>query len=128
MIKHWNVFEGVQGGKRREKARVTMAPNKTIGMNEHAYLAIGSPSAVEMMFDANRNMIGLRPCDPHKKNVFEVRRRLKGKHFAISAGAFLTHFDIKPTRTMLFENIDIENDGTLTLDLAKITAVTRGSK
>ena len=128
MIKHWRVFEGYQGGKRRDKARVTMNPNKTIGMNEHAWKAFGAPTAVEMMFDGHRNMIGLRPCDPHKQNAFTIKKRLNGKHFAISAGAFLNHFDIKPTRTMLFEKVDIEPDGTLTLDLTRTVAVTRGSK
>ena len=128
MIKHWTIFEGGQGGRREEKARVTLGPNKTIGMNEHAYLAIGSPAAVELMFDTGRNMIGLRPCDPEKKNAFLVRSRLRGKHYQISSGAFLNHFDIKPTRTMLFERVDIEPDGTLALDLSVTTVVTRGSK
>jgi hypothetical protein len=105
-----------------------MSPNKTIGMNEHAWQAFGAPAAVEMLYDGNRNMIGLRPCDPQKRNAFEVRTRLKGKHYSISAGTFLNHFDIKPTRTMLFEKIDIENDGTLTLDLTRTIVVTRGSR
>ena len=128
MIKHWTVFEGAQGGRREEKARVTLSPNRTFGLNEHAYRAIGSPAAVEMMYDAGRHMIGLRPCDPQKKNAFLVKSRLKGKHFQISSGAFLNHFDIKAERTMRFERVDVEPDGTLALDLSLTTVVTRGSR
>ena len=43
-------------------------------------------------------------------------------------GAFLIHFDIKPTRTVLFEEIDITPDGIMSLDMTKTTVVSRGSR
>lgn len=128
MIKHWTSFEGTPNGKRREMARVTLGKSKTILLNAHAYQAFGEPPAVEMLFDGNRNIIGLKPCDPQKKNAFTFRRSKQGKHVQISIGAFLTHFEIKPTRTVLFEEIDIDSDGILTLDMTKTTAVSRGSR
>lgn len=128
MLQHWTIFEGMPNGKRREMARVTLGPNRALVLNGHAYNAMGEPRAVEMMFDANRNMIGLRPCDPHKKNAFVFKQSKQGKHVQLSIGAFLTHLDIKPTRTILFEEIDITAEGILSLDMTKTTIVSRGSR
>lgn len=128
MINHWILFEGVPNGKRREMARVTLCPNRVLQFNAHAYQAFGEPKAVEMLFDGNRKMIGLRPCDPHKKNAFTFRPNKYRRYVWLSIGAFLTHFGIKPERTVLFEEIDIGPDGILTLDMTKTTIVSRGSR
>jgi len=109
-------------------ARVTLGKSRTILLNAHAYEAFGAPAAVELLFDGNRNVIGLKPCDPQKKNAFPFRKSKQGKHVQIAVGSFLTHFEIKPTRTMLFEEIDIDRDGILSLDMTKTTAVSRGSR
>lgn len=128
MIGHWTKFEGTPNGRRREAARITLAPNCTISFNAHAFRAFGEPSAFELFFDGNRNMIGLLPCDPQKKNAFPIRKRRNGKHVHISIGAFLTHFSIKPTSTMLFDEIDLDQDGMIVLDMKKTTNVSRGSR
>jgi len=130
MISHWTVFEGIPNRKRKELARVTLSPNRSLLLNAHAYQAFGEPKAVEMLFDGNRNLIGLRPCDPHKKNAFEFRSAggRSNRNVAISLGAFLTHFGIKPERTVLFEQIDIDRDGILILDMTKTTVISRGSR
>ena len=109
-------------------ARITLSPNRTLEMNAHAYRSFGEPRAVELLLDGNRNLIGLKPCDPHKKNAFEFKRRVKDSRARISIGAFLTHFKIKPERTVLFEEIDLDADGTIILDMKKTTGVSRGSR
>ena len=124
----WNVYEGSPNGRRREKARVTIGVNKAILMNEHAFVAFGSPSAVQLMFDGNRRLIGMRQCDPDKKNAFPVKPALQGKHHIVYAGGFFSHIDLKPDRTILFDEIDIDPDGTVVLDLTKTIYVTRGSR
>ena len=128
MIDHWTVFEGMQNGRRSQRPRVTLNKHRTMVMNQIAYKGIGAPKAVELMFDTNRKLIGLRSCDPAKKNAFSIRPSKQGRHVSIALGAFLTHFDIKPSRTVLFEDPLINPDGLLTLDLTKTTAVTRGSR
>jgi hypothetical protein len=127
MINHWTIFEGMQNGRRRQRVRVTLNKHRTMVLNQVAYKGIGEPKAVELMFDANRNMIGLRRCDPAKKNAFHIRPSKQGRHVSIALGAFLTHFEIKPTRTVLFEDPSLDASGLLTLDLTKTTAVSRGA-
>lgn len=128
MINHWTVFEGMQNGRRSERVRVTLNRHRTMVLNQVAYKGIGEPKAVELMFDANRKLIGLRRCDPGKKNAFFIRPSKQGRHVSIALGSFLTHFDIKPTRTILFEDPMVDAHGLLTLDLTKTTAVGRGSR
>lgn len=128
MINHWTKFEGMPNGRRKEMGRVTLGPNSTISFNAHAYKSFGEPAAVELSFDENNKLIGLLPCDPHKKNAFPFRRRPTHKRATVSVGAFLTHFKIKPKSTVLFEEIDIKSDGMLVLDMKKITNVSRGSR
>ena len=128
MINHWTVFEGMQNGRRSQRVRVTLNKQRTMVLNKVAYEGIGAPKAVELMFDANQKLIGLRRCDPGKKNAFFIRPSEQGRHVSIALGSFLTHFEIKPTRTMLFEDPKLDADGLLTLDLTKTTAVGRGSR
>lgn len=97
-------------------------------MNQHAHVAFGSPSAVQLMFDGNWRLIGMRPCDPQKKNAFPVKIALQGKHHIIHAGGFFSHINLKPDRTILFDEIDIDPDGTVVLDLSKTIYVTRGPR
>lgn len=124
----WDIYAGSPNGKKREQARVTISVNRSILMNDHAFRAFGSPSAVQLMFDGDRRLIGMRPCDPQKKNAFPVKLALQGRHHIVYAGGFLTHINLKTDRTILFDEIDIDPDGTVVLDLSKTIYVTRGSR
>lgn len=128
MIEHWKLFEGAPNGRRKERARVTIGPNKAFLLNRFAYEAFGSPSAVELLFDENRSLIGIRACDPQKQNAFPVKTVPKSSHKFVHAGSFLTHFAINISRRILFEEIDINKDGMLILNINKITYISRGSR
>jgi hypothetical protein len=128
MLEHWKLFEGAPNGRRREKARITLGQKKAFMLNRYAYEALGAPSAVELLFDEHRDMIGIRPCDPRKQNAFPIKSVRNGSHKHIHAGAFLMHFAVSVTRRILFEEIDFSKDGMLILDLHKITYISRGSR
>jgi hypothetical protein len=128
MIKRWTKFEGSPNGMRRGEPRVTMHKVKTILLNKVMFEAIGSPAAVEMYFDAPRNMIGLKPADKNLRSAFPVKPKGNGTHRLIAAGAFCTHFGIKVEGTILFQRPFIDRDGTLELDLTKTTTIGRGAR
>jgi hypothetical protein len=46
----------------------------------------------------------------------------------IAVAAFCQHFPIKPTSTLLFQNVDIDNARVMHLDLMNTTTVTRGAR
>lgn len=97
-------------------------------MNLRAWDVLGRPEAVEMMFDKGRGVIGLRPADPLLPEAFPVKDKKGTSSKIISASAFCTHFLIKMMRTALFREVEIDEDGVMTLSLATIAAVSRGAR
>ncbi|HMT07973.1 MAG TPA: hypothetical protein PKA82_08215 [Pyrinomonadaceae bacterium] len=53
---------------------------------------------------------------------------MTGTYKPISAAASREHFGLKYKNTLLFEQIDIDDDGVLMLDLNKSVRVTRGAR
>ncbi len=89
---------------------------------------------MELRFDEGTRTIGLRPRDPRRANAFPVRKKAEGKngqgysYHTICAAPFCTHFDIRPDCTMLFSKIDMDNEGTLLLEMSQAVKVGRGSR
>lgn len=82
-----------------------------------------------MLYDGNRRIIGLKPTDPAKRNAFAIKHHGKGGNYKrISAAAFCTHFRLRVMGTMLFNNVDLDNDGVMLLDMANMITVERGSR
>lgn len=128
MIKHWTKFEGRPYGAARDEARVTLGPKKVIMLNRIAYEALGTPQAVELMFDETQKIIGLKPAELRRANAFPLKVKKGSQHRLIFAGAFCTHFGIRVDRTVLFNEIDIDNEGVMTLEVAKAVNVGRGAR
>ena len=98
-------------------------------MNQAAYNAMGGPAAVELRYDENTRTIGLAPQDPRHKNSFPIKSKLNSRKYnyhIIHAAPFCKHYEIDPRRTILFIDIDLDNDGTLMLELSTAVAVGRG--
>ena len=127
MIKHFTEFEGRPNGAARGEIRVTINNKKCFVLNPKAVETLGHPSAVKLFFDEARKIVGLKPADPTHKNSFPLKGFKTARHKVITAGAFCTHFGINVDRTVLFENIGMEDD-MLTLDLTKTVNVSRGSR
>lgn len=133
MSKRWTVFEGRPNLVEKGRLRVTLSPKKVLLINRPAYEALGNPAAVEMRFDERTRTIGLVPKDPRHANAFPIKRRLskpnsKYNYLLIHAAPFCGHFEIAPQRTMLFTNIDLDDDGVMLLELSSAVAVGRGSR
>jgi len=129
MNDEWEKFTGRQfGRKAREDVRVTLGKKGNIYLNGKAYDALGRPAAVELLFKGNSRIIGLKPTDIRRSNAFTVRNHTAGNYKRISAAAFCQHFRIRPTATMLFQDVDIDNSGVMHLDLTNTITVTRGAR
>lgn len=126
----WDVFEGKQHrASARTEPRVTLGAKGTFYLNGAAYEALRSPAAVEMMYDSNERVIGIKPIDPQRRNAFVVKHHGSGGSYKrISAAAFCRHFRIDTRDTVLFEEPDLDNDGVMRLDRARTIRVTRGAR
>lgn len=83
-------------------------------------------AAVTLLFDENSGMIGLKPADIRLKNAFPVKQKGKWQNRTIHASPFLKHFKINIDRTVLFNEVDLDNEGVLKLELTKTTSIGRG--
>lgn len=126
MIKYWTTFQGSPHGYSKEKIRITLSKKHTLLLNKKAHAALGSAAAVELLFDANRRLIGLKATDPTKKNAFPVKVKKNSNYHVISASSFCMHFGISVESTVVFNEPEMGKDGILVLKLADAFNVTRG--
>lgn len=127
---NWTRFEGRQhSSTARREMRITIGPRNVIYLNGKAFDALGRHPAVEMLYEGNRRIIGLKPVDPHKSYAFRVKRHgSSGDYHRISASAFCQHLRLRIDRTLLFEGSELDDDGVLLLDLNRTVAVGRGAR
>lgn len=128
MIKHFVEFEGRQTAAQRNEIRVSLNSKKVFVLNPNAYEALGSPEAVRLYFDEGRKVIGMRAATAELPNAFTLKRGSgSGRHRAIFAAPFCTHFGIRADGTVRFLNPEMDGD-MLTLDITKTVNVTRKSR
>lgn len=125
----WQVFNGRQFGRTVKKvARVTLGAFGTFYLNAQAFVELGSPAAVELLFDIGRRRIGLRPVPLMMKHAFKIVPHTKGGYYRLSAAAFCHHHGIFFKGTLLFHDIRIDETNMMKLDLVTATIVTRGAR
>lgn len=80
---------------------LTIQRRGTISLNESAYQALGSPVSVELLFNPEEQVVGLRSVAPGSENAYPVRsaNASGGGPFLVSAVSFLRHFDISQNQS-----------------------------
>ena len=126
MIERWTEFQGSPNRVDSDGLRVTLNARGTLLLNNRTFEAMDTPSAVQLLFEENRNIIGLRAADPRLHNAFPVKQKDKQSNRLVHASPFCKHHGIKVKRTVLFNNVDMTNDGILKLELNKTTSIGRG--
>ena len=97
-------------------------------MNSAAYEALGRPSAVRFYFDETLNRIGVKATSADQRFAFPVKQRKPFSYRFVHAGSFCSHFGIQPERTVSFNDINVDDEGIMTLELAKATKISRGAR
>jgi hypothetical protein len=96
---------------------VTIQKRGALSMNRSAFVALGSPDAVELLYDRQARVIGLRPVRPTADHAYQVRRstRAHSGPWIISAMAFMHYYDVDITKTRRW-SAQLDND-VLCVDL-----------
>lgn len=91
----FQVFKRSMLPQRREPA-VTLQKRGTISMNRAAFTAIGSPGAVELLFDRDARIVGMRQVDAHSLDAHFVRPSTAAPTgpYIVSAMAFFNVYSI----------------------------------
>lgn len=97
-MSHFEVFTKALVPLKRDPT-ITIQKNGAISLNKAAQVALGSPEAVELLYDQNTRTVGLRGVDADADHAYAVRSsRGNGlSPFVISAMAFLHFYDIDVT-------------------------------
>jgi hypothetical protein len=73
---------------------VTIQRRGTMSLNAAAHAAVGSPKAVELLYDPDAKIIGFRAVDPAVEHAYALRTANNGTSFILSGRAFTNHFEI----------------------------------
>lgn len=97
---------------------VTIQKRGTISLNRSAFAALGAPDAVELLYDRQRGIVGLRAIDPRAENAYQVRRTSSSASgpWVISAMAFTKFYDIDTSCSRRW--VAFLDDGVLCADLS----------
>ena len=123
----WETFK-FHGSRGVAERRVSLNTRGVFTLNQIAFDEIGNPVAVEMLYDREARLIGLKPSTLEVEYAVKVRQQGKNKSYLIGAKSFCQYYKLDVTDTIRFTDIDLE-DGMLVLDLAKTELVEiRGGK
>lgn len=113
---------------------VTVQKRGMLSLNRAAHALIGAPEFVELLWDDDRKVIGLRPAAPDNPNAYPARPQsaATGKGPIMVAGTVFTrHYEIPTVESRRW--VVSEEDGILCIDLTRESQVatsnrSRGSK
>lgn len=106
----------------KRTAAVTKSPMATIqkqgsfSLNKAAHAALGTPDAVELLYDPEEKLVGFRPVSPTSPRAFPVRPQGKGAGtLMVSGQAFARHYGLDTSKARRYP-VEVR-DGILILDL-----------
>ena len=81
---------------------VTLQKRGILSFNKSAYAALGSPEAVELLYDRDSRVIGVRPIDARAEHAYPIRSALtkSGSSYLVSGTAFVQYYGI-PAETSI---------------------------
>jgi hypothetical protein len=123
MKREWR--EIPRDGRRAQWAGIYVTINKkgTIVMNRAAHERMGSPAAFHLLYDSANNTVGLKPTGERMRNAYPSHK--SGRHGGqkVMAYRLITECSLHIDQTLEFPDAEIDEDGTLILNLrtAKIS-------
>lgn len=99
---------------------VTLQKRGLLSVNRAAHALIGSPDAVELLWDPERHVIGLKPATETDPNAYPARPQTAktGRGPILVAGTkFTQYYAIDTTSSMRY--VPFEEDGILCIDISK---------
>ena len=105
----------------KRKASLGKAPSVTLqrrgilSINRAAFDMIGAPESVELLFDRDRQIIGLRGADDDVPHAYNVRKGKDNGPAVVACMAFTQHYGVDTTTSRRY--VPTVEDGILCVDL-----------
>lgn len=108
---------------------VTLQKRGLMSLNRAAHALIGAPEFVELLWDAHRRVIGLRPTSSDSPNAYPARPQsaVSGKGPILVAGSVFTRFYDIPTEQSRRWVVTAE-DGILCIDLNRESQIATSNR
>lgn len=99
------------------KPYVTIQKRGTMSFNKAAHEALGSPEAVELLYDKANHVMGIRAIDPSVTHAYPMRPQANKSEgpYIVSGSAFTKYYGIKTVEARRF-SAEME-DEVLIIDL-----------
>lgn len=80
---------------------VTIQKKGVISLNGAAFEALDSPDAVELLYDTEARLVGLRKVDSSVPHAYQVRAPVENHAtYLISGAAFMSYYEIDNSRSI----------------------------
>ncbi len=98
-----------------KRPEATIQTKGMISLNASAYHALGSPKAVELLYDRDQQVLGMRPVETDAPHAYPIRGVGAGSTYMVSGRAFFGYYGIATDRPVRRDAAIV--DGVLILDL-----------
>jgi hypothetical protein len=113
----WEIFTDRAGRASAGEVFVTQQRRGLLTISPAAYEGLGSPVAVELLFNPVRHAMGLRKVDPKAAHAYPLRRQAKAASSYVSAVAFFRRHGIKLDIPAAIRRPASLEDGVLVIEL-----------
>src|SRR5687768_6104300 len=105
----------------------TLNPEGDIVISAFTHKTLGAPDSYLLLFDRERSVIGLRPARAAvERNAYPARDRGRHGGKRVRGYRLCREFGIRVAQTVRFHRCQLDNDGTLILDLNDVRIVSKG--
>jgi hypothetical protein len=87
---------------RREEPMFTLQASGLLSFNHAAFVVLGEPAAVALLYDAGERVVGVREVGNDHQNAYPVRRQGQSMTYLVSAQGFVAHHEIPKVKARRF--------------------------
>lgn len=100
-LEGFEVFEGYRT-RHTKDLLVSISKRGVFLLNSGAYIALGKPDMVVLLWSRQESLIGLRVADARVAHAFSVQRVSSGNTFKLNSMSFLKHYGIEIAHTQRY--------------------------
>jgi len=126
MEQQWEEFTQ-KANYRAEKLRISLNSRGQFMLNQKAVDSLGSPEAVVFLYDRTSRNIGIKPSRPEVEHSYELKKQGNSQSYSIRAKSFCSYYDIDIGDTVVFNEVEVEDD-LIVLNLNNVTEHVRRAR
>ena len=73
---------------------ITLQKRGTFSLNEAAFIALGEPEVVELLYDRTEKLVGMRKVGPDNAYAYPVRKQQNAASYLVAGNAFSQYYGI----------------------------------